>query len=107
MQHGRPGSPLSPVLGGEGSGVRGEVTACLYSLSPAPLPRVQGRGEKLAYVGLTPKLSIKSVRRYSAETSCNLPSLPWSFLRCLYKRPRPNLRLTAKPSARRWPRPCR
>ena len=40
-------SPLSPVLGGEGSGVRGlsDVTPSGSNpLTPTPLPRVQGRG---------------------------------------------------------------
>ena len=40
-----PISPLSPVLGGEGSGVRGTASSkepC--PLTPTPLPRVQGRG---------------------------------------------------------------
>src|SRR5260370_6079005 len=46
-------SPLSPVLGGEGSGVRGAGSVQerrvfardAIPLTPAPLPRVQGRGE--------------------------------------------------------------
>ncbi len=37
-----PLTPLSPVLGGEGLGVRGRLSPS----PPTPLPRVQGRGEK-------------------------------------------------------------
>jgi formylmethanofuran--tetrahydromethanopterin N-formyltransferase len=38
-----PSTPLSPVLGGEGMGVRGQ-TSDPTSSPPSPLPRVQGRG---------------------------------------------------------------
>src|SRR5438309_8363510 len=49
---GEPPAPLSPVLGGEGSGVRGTASHASTRLfrvttsppHPDPLPRVQGRG---------------------------------------------------------------
>src|SRR5437016_2499687 len=37
-------APLSPVLGGVGSGVRGGNCRKSGPLTPAPLPRVRGRG---------------------------------------------------------------
>ena len=37
-------SPLAPVLGGEGSGVRGLTRGSARPLTPTPLPRVRGRG---------------------------------------------------------------
>ncbi len=39
--------PFSPVLRGEGTGVRGENSRKAHPLTPTPLPRIQGRG---AYV---------------------------------------------------------
>src|SRR5438067_2277547 len=42
-------SLFSPVLGGEGSGMRGGYglhCACKFYTHTTPLPRVQGRGEK-------------------------------------------------------------
>src|SRR5436305_3024817 len=42
---------LSPVLGGEGSGVRG-LNQPYTSPHPSPLPRVQGRGSKCMDISL-------------------------------------------------------
>ncbi len=43
-----PLSPLSPVLGGEGLGVRGQhrVVVCRSPLTPNPSPPSKGRGEE-------------------------------------------------------------
>src|SRR5262249_23763099 len=43
-------TPLSPVLGGEGPGVRGLIQPKYGPLTPTPPPRVQGKGEAEAFL---------------------------------------------------------